>query len=123
MRMILDLRKHQYVAGISILLVMVVLTMGIVGCNDGGSEPCRLTITSSAGGSVTDPGEGTFTYGEGAVVNLVATPDGGYRFQGWTGDTEGVADPGSGTTSVVMGQDFSIRANFSLAGPRGPSTP
>jgi hypothetical protein len=33
-----------------------------------------LTISSTEGGSVTTPGEGTFTYGEETVVNLVATP-------------------------------------------------
>ena len=123
MRMISDLRKHDYVLGVSLLLAVVALTVGIAGCDSGGNNSYTLTITSTAGGSVTDPGEGTFTYDEGAVVNLVATPDEGYAFQGWTGDTEGVTDPGSGTTSVIMGQAFSIRADFSLAGPHGPGTP
>ena len=37
-----------------------------------------LTISSSAGGSVTTPGEGTFVGDAGLVVNLVATPTTGY---------------------------------------------
>lgn len=123
MRMVLDPRKHQYVPGVSIFLVMVVLTVGIVGCDGVGSQSCTLTITSSAGGSVTDPGEGTFSYDEGAVVNLVATADDGYGFQGWTGDTEGVADPESRTTTIVMGQNSSIMANFGPVGPVGPGGP
>ena len=40
----------------------------------------NLTIHSSAGGSVTTPGEGTYVYDAGAVVDLVAEPDEGYRF-------------------------------------------
>ena len=123
MRMILDLRKHHYVPGVSIFLVMVALTVGIVGCDDGGSEAYTLTIASTAGGSVTTPGEGTFTYDEGAVVNLVATADDSYGFQGWTGDTEDVADPGSRTTTMILSQDSSITANFGPTGPAGPSTP
>lgn len=123
MRMVLDPRKHQCVPGVSIFLVMVALTVGIVGCDGGGSESCTLTITSSAGGWVTDPGEGTFRYDEGTMVNLVATADDGYGFQGWTGDTEGVADPESRTTTIVIGQNSSIMASFGPAGPAGPSTP
>jgi len=123
MRMILDLRKHRYVPGVSIFLVMVALTVGIVGCDDGGSEPYTLTIASTAGGSVITPGEGTSTYDEGTVVNLVATADDGYGFEGWTGDTEGVGDPGSRTTTMILSHDSSITANFGPTGPPGPITP
>jgi len=123
MRMVLDPRKHQYLPGVSIFLVMVALTVGIVGCDGVGSQSYTLTVSSSAGGSVTDPGEGTFSYDEGTVVNLVATADDGYGFEGWTGDTEGVGDPESRTTTIVMGQDSSIVAKFGPGGPPGPSTP
>ena len=37
-----------------------------------------LTTSSTTGGSVTVPGEGTFTYDAGIVVSLVATPATGY---------------------------------------------
>lgn len=123
MRMILDARKHHHVPGVSIFLVMIGLTLGMVGCNDGGGESYILTITSTAGGSVTSPGEGTFTYDEGTVVNLVATADDGYGFQGWTGDMENVADPGSRTTTIILSQNSSVTANFGPTGPGGPSTP
>ena len=122
MRMVLDPRKHQYVLGVSIFLVMVALTVGIVGC-DGGGESCTLTISSSAGGSVTTPGEGIFTHDEGTVVNLVVMADDGYGFMGWTGDTEGVTDPGSGATTMILSHDASITANFGPTGPSGPSMP
>ena len=71
-----------------------------------------LTTSSTAGGSVTDPGEDTFTYDEGTVVDLVATPDEGYRFDEWTGDVSAVADADDPTTTVTMSGDYSITANF-----------
>jgi len=123
MRMILDLRKRRYVLGVSLLLAVVGLTVGIAGCDDGGNNSYTLTITSTGGGSVTNPGEDTFAYDEGTVVNLVATADDGYGFQGWTGDVENVADPGSRTTTIILSQNSSVTANFGLMGPGGPSTP
>lgn len=68
-----------------------------------------LTIDSTAGGSVTEPGEGPFVYNEGTVVNLSATPNMGWAFDGWTGD---VAEPSSATTTITMNEDESVTANF-----------
>jgi hypothetical protein len=73
---------------------------------------CDLTISSTAGGSVTTPGEGTFTYDEGTVVNLEATPDGGYFFVNWTGDVGTIADVDYTTTTITMQGDYEITANF-----------
>jgi len=75
-----------------------------------------LTVDSTAGGSVTTPGEGTFTYDTGAVVDLVATPDTGYQFVNWTGDTSGIADTSAASTTITMNGDYSITANFALIG-------
>jgi len=72
----------------------------------------HLTITSTAGGSVTTPDEGTFAYDEGTVVNLVATPDAGYRFVNWTGDVGTIANPNAASTTITMNGDYSITANF-----------
>lgn len=71
-----------------------------------------LTASSTEGGSVTVPGQGTFPYGEGAVVNLVATPDDGYQFLNWTGDVDDVANVNYATTTITMNRDYSITANF-----------
>jgi len=71
-----------------------------------------LTIDSTEGGSVTAPGEDTFTYDCGDIVDLVAVADEGYLFDKWTGDTDGIADPGSATTTVTMTDDYSITAEF-----------
>ncbi|MCJ7576711.1 MAG: hypothetical protein MUO80_08610 [Dehalococcoidia bacterium] len=71
-----------------------------------------LTVDSTTGGSVTEPGEGTFTYDEGTVVNLVATPDADYRFVNWTGDVGTIADVEDATTTITMNGDYEITANF-----------
>jgi len=71
-----------------------------------------LTISGTEGGSVTEPGEGMFTYDEGTVVDLVATPDEGYRFVEWTGDVGTIADVYAATTNIIMNSDYSITAEF-----------
>ena len=62
------------------------------------------------GNGSSDPTVGTHEYNEGDVVSITATPDEGWRFESWSG---GVADPESATTTVKMGSDRVITANFS----------
>ncbi len=71
-----------------------------------------LTISSTAGGSVTGPGEGTFAYDEGTVVNLVAVPDAGYRFVQWIGDVGAIADVDAASTNITIDGNYSLTANF-----------
>jgi preprotein translocase subunit YajC len=71
-----------------------------------------LTISSTAGGSVTTPGEGTFTYGEGTVVDLAAEADAGYQFVNWTGDVGTIADVNATTTTITINGDYAITAKF-----------
>ena len=61
---------------------------------------------------MTAPGEGTFTYPRGAVVQLVATPDEGYEFRAWTGDTGQIADRNSASTTITVNGDYSMTAVF-----------
>jgi hypothetical protein len=72
----------------------------------------NITASSTSGGSVTTPGEGVFTYDEGTVVDLVATPDEGYQFVDWTGDVGTISDVYSAATNITMNGDYSITANF-----------
>ena len=72
----------------------------------------HLTISSTAGGSVTTPGEGTFTYDGGTAANLVATANSGYYFVNWTGDVDTIADVSAPSTTVTMNDNYSITANF-----------
>jgi hypothetical protein len=71
-----------------------------------------LIISSTAGGTVVEPGEGTFTYDEGTVVDLSVAIEEGSRFVNWTGDVDTVADVNAATTTVTMDDDYSIIANF-----------
>ena len=71
-----------------------------------------LTISSTAGGSVTSPGEGTFTYDFDTVVNLVAITGGGYRFTRWTGNVSTIDDIYAAATTITIQDNYSITANF-----------
>jgi hypothetical protein len=71
-----------------------------------------LTIFATAGGSVTTPGEGTFTRDSGTVVNLVATPASGYKFTKWTGDVDTIANVNAASTNITMSGNYYICANF-----------
>ena len=75
-----------------------------------------LNISSTAGGSVTEPGKGTSTYDAGTVVDLVAEPEEGYRFVNWTGDVGTIADVEDAETTITMEDDYEITANFEEAG-------
>jgi hypothetical protein len=99
------------------IVVALSLSVGLVGC--GGDEMPQitqysLTISSTEGGSVTTPGQGTgsFTYDEGEVVNIVAEPDEGYLFDEWTGDVDTIGNIDDATTTITMNGDYSITANF-----------
>jgi uncharacterized repeat protein (TIGR02543 family) len=71
-----------------------------------------LTISSTAGGSVTTPGEGTFVGDAGLLVNLVATPATGYQFVNWTGNVGTIANVNAASTTIILNGSYSIRANF-----------
>ena len=71
-----------------------------------------LSINSTEGGLVTTPGEGVFPYDEGTAVDLVGTPDAGYRFVEWTGDVTTIPDVNAASTNITMDGNYSITANF-----------
>jgi len=71
-----------------------------------------LTISSAAGGSVTTPGEGTFSYSAAETVDLVAEAGAGYQFDGWTGDVDTVADVNKASTTITIDTDKTIAAAF-----------
>jgi hypothetical protein len=70
--------------------------------------PFAVSISSTAGGSVVDPGEGQFTYQYGDEVFLEAKADPGFAFIGWSGTHNGSLNP----DIIVVRQDHEIRANF-----------
>jgi hypothetical protein len=108
-------RKHHSIAGVGTFLVTVALVAGMVSCGEV-APPVQydLTISTTQGGQVTTPGEGTFTYSESEKVNLAAIPDEGYRFVNWTGDVGEIADIEDATTVITMKDDYSITATFAV---------
>jgi len=72
-----------------------------------------LTIDSTYGGSVTEPGEGYFAYAPNTTIDLVAEPDEHYHFVDWTGNVDTVADVDAAATNITMpAQDVTVTANF-----------
>jgi hypothetical protein len=102
-------------------LIVAALVVGITACD--GPDTYQLTISSTSGGNVTTPGEGTFPYGAGMVVQLVATPDDGYQFRFWTGNIEHISNPNAASTTITMNGNYSITANFEIEGDGGPIEP
>ena len=80
----------------------------------------NLTISSTNGGSVTEPGEDIFTYDEGTTVNLIAKTEEGYRFVRWTGDVNTIGDVEAASTTITMEGDYTIAANFEEISPLPP---
>ena len=72
----------------------------------------HLTISSTEGGQVTTPGEGTHAYDAGTVVNLAAEAEEGYRFADWAGAVDTIGDVTAAETAITMQGDNTIRANF-----------
>jgi hypothetical protein len=58
------------------------------------------------------PGEGTFAYEGGTVVDLEAEPAQGYRFVRWTGDVDSIGNVEAATTNITMNDNYSITAKF-----------
>jgi fibronectin type 3 domain-containing protein len=74
-----------------------------------------LVLSSSAGGSIANPGEGTLRYAPGTSITIQAAPDVGYRFGSWTGtavDTGNVADPNASEITITVNSDYSLKAVF-----------
>jgi len=99
-------------ARVCAVLLAVALIAAPAACAGDLDGRYRLTMESTEGGSVTAPGEGTSTHYEGDVVELVAAPDQGYRFAGWTGDTDTVDDVDAPETTILMNNDCTITAMF-----------
>jgi hypothetical protein len=94
----------------------------MVGCEPTPTPQHNLAISSTAGGSVTTPGEGMFTYDEGTVVGLVAEAQEDCRFVSWSGDVGTIADVNTAATTITMDNNYSIIANFRDDFVGGPIT-
>jgi hypothetical protein len=80
-----------------------------------------LVVTSGDGGTVKQPGVGTFTYQRGTPVKVEAVANTGYRFTEWTGsviDTNDIVNAKLSLTTVTLNQNSTLHANFELL-PQG----
>jgi uncharacterized repeat protein (TIGR02543 family) len=84
-----------------------------------GPEPpvqYKLTISSTAGGNVTTPGEGMFTYYAVTLVDLLAEAEAGYQFVEWTAPAGTFGDASAAETTFTMpAQNVTVTAHFGLA--------
>jgi len=94
---------------LGVFLLAVAFIAAMAGC---AAAQNSLTISSTEGGDVIIPGEGTFAYDTGTAVDLVAVAEEGYYFVNWSGDVGTVASVFAASTTVTMDADYSIIANF-----------
>lgn len=77
----------------------------------------ELTIGSTEGGEVFEPGEGAFGTVENEVVDLEAVAEEDYYFVGWKGDIGTIDDTTSSETRMTMDGDKEITAVFEEGSP------
>ncbi|MBS4012612.1 MAG: fibrobacter succinogenes major paralogous domain-containing protein [Bacteroidetes bacterium] len=76
----------------------------------------NLNVSPASSGAVTGAGN----YSEVAVVPITATPNEGYTFVNWTGDTDHIANTDASSTTVNMpAQNITLTANFVAEGGGG----
>jgi hypothetical protein len=111
---VLDSRERGLAARVGVLLIMLALVAGMSGCD---RNQYVLTISSTQGGTVVSPDEGALTYPAGATVVLLAQPDPGYRFIGWTGNVRAIKNVNAASTMIAIKGNYSITANFEWMSP------
>ncbi len=117
MNVISRLKKRNYAQIVCIFLAVIALFLAIGGCNGGGGGVdyyYNLSVTSSVGGSVIEPGESEFSYAANTTVELVAEPDDHHHFVNWTGDVATIGNVTTAATNITMYDSYSIIANFEL---------
>ena len=108
MKKMFDSTRDQSLARLSIFLITAALITGATGC---APAQYTLSISSTTGGTVIEPGEGSFTYADGTVVDLVVEAEEGYGLT-WTGDVDSIASIHSLFTTITMYDNYSITATF-----------
>jgi len=73
-----------------------------------------LTLNSGVGGTAASNPQGD-VFEEGMVIQLIAEPQAGYHFAGWSGDVMGMGNP----RVVTMDSNIAVTANFEQNPPVG----
>ena len=81
-----------------------------------------VSVSSTEGGSVSVGGESVENawVRDATTISITATPESGYTFLGWEGDTDGI-DITAPTIDLVVTAARSLRATFILPGVEDPS--
>ena len=87
------------------LILALTLIIGVIGC--GGGKQYSLTIAVNGQG-VTSPAAGRHEYMSGKWVTITATPDSGWKFDGWSGSDEST----NARVVIQMDEDKRITASF-----------
>ena len=113
MKIIPSSKRRHYMAIVGISLIATALIAGMVGC---GNAPTKhfLMIIHTEDGEVSEPGEGTFIYDEGTVVNMIAEANEGCYFVNWSGNVTTIANVEAATTTITMNDNYIIYAIFGL---------
>ncbi|MFO7676888.1 MAG: C25 family cysteine peptidase [Thermoplasmatota archaeon] len=82
-----------------------------------GSQTHMLTVSSTDGGEVVVPGEGTFSFIYGSTVYLIASANQGYAFVQWSGDIDTIDDITNPETTIEILDDYTITAEFTYNNP------
>ena len=114
MKTILSLRRHRYLKGVSILLIVIALVAGMVNCSS--TTPANYSLTMA----ISPAGNGTATdlihtspYPAGTVVSIQAVAAAGYQLINWSAPAGSFADPNAARTTFTMpAQDVTVTANF-----------
>jgi hypothetical protein len=104
--------KHKLISVALIAILLFMILGNSIGCTS--ATTYTLTITSTDGGNVTTPAEGSYTCNASQVVNLTATADSGYRFVNWTGGGTDIGNATAATTTITMNAAHTVIAHFAL---------
>jgi hypothetical protein len=80
------------------------------------AQRVTLTTSSTKGGFVSTPGEGSFEYDAGTAVLIQAEPDDtNHYFTHWSGtgvDADKVGNQSAASTTITMDSDYDLQAHF-----------
>jgi len=72
------------------------------GCATGVNQMVALRISRMVDGSVTEPGQGTFTYDAAPLIDLVVEAQAGSQFVECTGDVDTAAGIKAASTAITF---------------------
>jgi hypothetical protein len=95
--------EKTFAVAVLILALMLAVLSQTLSVN-AQTESANVVIVPSLGGT-TNPSPGTYTYDNGSIISLVATPDAGYAFHYWI--ISGNTTPGheQGQNSIIVDPD------------------